>query len=523
MERQKRSWLTRREKVELFEQIRREYEFGVGTIAGVSRKLGVHRRMVREALRSAEPATSRPQQRRLRKLDAASEFIDRVLRGDLEAPPKQRHTAHRIWHRLCAELPSFSGSERTVRGYVQRRRQQLGLERREVFVPQSYAWGSEAQVDWYEAWAVLSGERIKLQVFEMRSMASGAAYHRAYTHAMQQAFLEAHQLGFGYFGGVFRTLRYDNLKAAVKRILRGHRREETSRFIAFRSHWRFQGEFCNPARGNEKGGIECEGGYFRRNHWVPLPEARDLDELNAYLERCCREDQGRILSGRTETVGAAMLAEQPHLLPLAAEPFELAEIGFPTVDGLRCVRVRTNRYSAPLKPGTKVEARVYADTVELWHEGRRVARHERSYSRQQQVLDLEHYLDVLERKPGALAGSTPLAQWRQAGRWPESFDRLWQALNTRHGRQQGSRQMIELLQLGTGQGWNRLETAVEQTLSLGCHDVAAIRHLLMAGQFERPEIATIELGGLARYERPMPVLSDYDQLLGQANALEVQA
>jgi hypothetical protein len=293
-------------------------------------------------------------------------------------------------------VPGFSGSERTVRGYIQHRRQQLGLEWREVFVPQSYAWGSEAQVDWYEAWAVLSGERVKLQVFEMRSMASGAAYHRAYTHATQQVFLEVHQLAFAYFDGVFRTLRYDNLKAAVKRILRGHRREETSRFIAFRSHGRFQSEFCNPARGNEKGGVEGEGGYF---HWGSLPEARDWDELNAYLERCCREDQERILSGRTETVGAAMLTEQPYLLPLATEPFELAEIGFPTVDGLRCVRVRTNRYSAPLKPGTKVEARGYADTVELWHEGRRVARHERSYNRQQQVLDLEHYLDVLERKP----------------------------------------------------------------------------------------------------------------------------
>jgi len=93
-------------------------------------------------------------------------------------------------------------------------------------------------------------------------------------------------------------LRYDNLKSAVKRVLRGYQREETSRFIAFRSHWRFQSEFCNPARGNEKGGVEGEGGYFRRNHWVPLPEFRDLEELNAYLERCCREDQRRVLSDR---------------------------------------------------------------------------------------------------------------------------------------------------------------------------------------------------------------------------------
>src|ERR1700733_10994340 len=127
MERQKRSWLTRREKVELLEQIRREMEFGVGTIAGVSRKLSVHRRMVREALRSAEPAASKPQQRRLRKLDAISHFIDQILRSDLAGAPKQRHTARRIFHRLQSELPGFNGSERTVRGYyVQRRRQQLG-------------------------------------------------------------------------------------------------------------------------------------------------------------------------------------------------------------------------------------------------------------------------------------------------------------------------------------------------------------------------------------------------------------
>ena len=227
-----------------------------------------------------------------------------------------------------------------------------GCGGREVFVPQSYDWGVEAQVDWYEAYAILGGERIKLQVFEMRSMASGGAYHRAYTHATQQAFLEAHELAFRYFGGVFKLLRYDNLKSAVKKILRGYRREETSRFIAFRSHWRFQSEFCNPARGNEKGGVEGEGGYFRRNHWVPLPEARDLEELNAYLERAANRISGASSSGRTETVGTAMLHEQPHLLPLAAEPFDLAETSFPTVDGLRCVRVRTNRYSMPLPPGT---------------------------------------------------------------------------------------------------------------------------------------------------------------------------
>lgn len=513
MERQKRSWLIRSEKVELFEQIRREHEFGVGTIAGVARKLGVHRRMVREALRGAEPSPHKPQHRRQRKLGAVTGFIDQILEADMSAPRKQRHTAHRIFERLRAEKPDFHGSERSVRGYVRRRKRQLGLERHEVFVAQTYGLGSEAQVDWYEAWAVLSGDRVKLQVFEMRSMASGGAFHRAYLHATQQAFLDAHQFAFAYFGGVFHTLRYDNLKSAVKKVLRGSRREEASRFIAFRSHWRFESQFCNPAKGNEKGGVEGEGGYFRRNHWTPLPEAKDLSELNAYLERCCGEDQGRIPAGRTEAVGAAMLNEKTHLLSLASEPFDLAEISFPLVDGLRCVRVRTNRYSVPLSPGTRVEARVNADSVELWHDGKRVGCHERCYSRQQQILDLEHYLDVLERKPGALAGSTALAQWRQSGRWPESFDHLWRELNARHGRQQGTREMIELLQLGSGGAWPRLRAAVEQALSLGCHDVAAVRYLMQAEHQDHSAVESVDVGPLARYERPMPVMSNYDQLL----------
>src|SRR4029434_6408523 len=100
-------------------------------------------------------------------------------------------------------------------------------------------------------------------------------------------------------------------------------------------------------------------------------------------------------------------------------------------------------------------------SVEIWHQGRSVARYARSYGRHQEVLDLEHYLDVLERKPGAFAGSKPLEQWRQAGRWPTSYDRIWQALMQRQGRQAGTKTMIELLQLGREHGFARLRVAIE--------------------------------------------------------------
>jgi len=189
--------------VELYEQIRREYEFGAGSIIGVARKLGVHRRTVREAVRSALPARRKKTERPHLKIGPAAAFIEAVLEADRKAPRKQRHTAKRIWERIRLEVPGCTAAERTVRQYVERRKQDQGLGRRETFVPQSYEFGVEVQIDWYEAYADLDGERIKLQVFSMRSMASGAAYHRAYLRATQQAFLEAHELAFHYFGGYF--------------------------------------------------------------------------------------------------------------------------------------------------------------------------------------------------------------------------------------------------------------------------------------------------------------------------------
>lgn len=507
-----------RKKVELFEEIRREYEFGVGTIAGVADKLKVHRRMVREAIGCAVPKPRKKTERPRWKMAPATAFVDRLLEADRKAPRKQRHTAHRIWERIRTELPECHISERTVRQYVAARKAALGLTVHETFVPQSYDWGVEAQVDWYEAYADLAEERIRLQVFSMRSMASGAAFHCAYRHATQQAFLEAHELAFAWFGGVFHRLRYGNLAAAVKKILRGCRREETARFIAFRSHWRFTSEFCTPAEAHEKGGVEGEVGYFRRNHWVPVPQAADLASLNRQILAACRQEEQRQINGRDHTVGAAWRVEREHLLPLAAEGMDLARTSFPAVNSLGCVKVLTNAYSVPLPAGTPVQAKVYASTVELWHDGRRVARHERCYGRQQQILDLEHYLDILSRKPGALAGSRPLAQQRQAGLWPASFDALWQALILRHGKPSGTKQMIDLLQLTKQVGHDRLRQAIESALTAGCTDAAAVRHLLHANELQRPTCEAIAVGSLERYHRPLPVMNEYDQLLATGRA-----
>ncbi|RPJ81294.1 MAG: IS21 family transposase, partial [Acidobacteria bacterium] len=171
--------MDRRAKVELFEQLRREHEFRGKSIRGLSREFGVHRRMVREELASSLPAERKKTERESPQLEPVREFIDSILEADLKAPRKQRHTAHRIYARITKERPDSSIGESTVRRYVGKRRQELGLRGRETCIPQSYQWGVEGQVDWYEAEAEIDGERRVLQVFCLRSMASGGAFHRA--------------------------------------------------------------------------------------------------------------------------------------------------------------------------------------------------------------------------------------------------------------------------------------------------------------------------------------------------------
>ena len=500
--------------MELFEQIRREYTHGVGTIKGVAQKFGVHRRMVREAIGSAVPKPRKEAKRERAKMAPLIPWIEEVLVSDQKAPRKQRHTAHRIWCRLKAECPEVDVAESTVRQYVRKRKIELGLGQGEVFIPQTYQWGQEGQVDWYEARAEIDGEDQKVNVFCLRSMGSGGAFHRAYPHASQQAFLEAHELAFEYFGGVFKTLRFDNLSSAIKKILRGHEREQTERFIAFRSHWGFESDFCTPAQGHEKGGVEGENGYYRRNHMVPVPKVGNWEELNVLLLAASKRDEQRIIGDRSLTVGAGMCQEREHLLPLAEEGFDLAAVHFPAVDGKSCVRVLTNFYSAPAPVGAQVRVQVHAAYIEIWYQGKSIACHERCFGRQQRVLNLEHYLDALSRKPGALAGSTPLEQWRAQGRWPASFDLFWEASKQRRGKQDGTRAMIDLLRVGRDCGYDALRQAIEKTLEIGSSDVSVVLLLLNAEGAERQRLAEpVEIGELSRYDRPMPTTNNYDQLL----------
>jgi transposase len=500
--------------VEQFEQIRRDHAREGLSVRALAKRHGVHRRAVRQALESAVPPAKRPPSSRpAPKLGVWRAVIDAWLEADREAPRKQRHTARRIWQRLVAEHGA-EVSERQVCRYVRQRRRQLG-EVDEVFVPLVSDAGVEAEVDWGEAKIRLRGELVDAHLFLMRPCFSGASFVIAFESETQQAFLEAHVAAFEWFGGVFDLVRYDNLKAAVARVMKGRRRVESDRFVALRSHYGFESSFCLSGEqgAHEKGGVEGDVGRFRRRHLVPVPEVDSMIEFNELLAQACLRDLRRTITGHPGTVGERLDQERRRLNTLPSERHDTDEQATPRVDSKALATVRCNRYSLPASlAGLKVAARIGASEITFWHDGRQVARHERLAGKHQTSARLDHYLELLQRKPGALARSLALRQQRDRGDWPACFDELWTRISERAGRQEAARQIVDVLMLCREHPVERVELAVRGALTAGAHDGKAVA--LLCRQSQRPAAAALEVDArLAGIGAPPPAdLSDYDEL-----------
>jgi hypothetical protein len=359
-----------------------------------------------------------------------------------------------------------------------------------------------------------------VHLFVMRASFSGAVFCQASLVETQQAFLELHVQAFEWFGGVFPSLRFDNLRSAVKKVLKGRRRVESDRFVAMRSHYLFVSQFTTPGieGAHEKGGVEGEVGRHRRNHLVPVPQVADLAELNGLLLAGCESDLARRIDGRAVTVADAWATERPLLLSLPDEPYDACETAAPRVDAKSLVTIRQNRYSVPVAlAGLKVSARVGAREITINHSGREVARHERLHGKAQTSAQLDHYLELLQRKPGAMENSVALAQERDRGSWPGCFDQLWGALVERYGRSDAARQMVDVMLLCREHGPAGVEMAVRGALTAGAIDGRAVA-LLARRAHSTERAAPDPLTGLEpRLEaitRPMPDLTAYDQLRG---------
>lgn len=502
--------------MELFEVIRRERREEEVSIRTLARRHHVHRRTVRQAIEAALPPPRRVIERAAPAIDPHRVTIRRWLSDDLRAPRKQRHTARRIWQRLVDEHAA-SVAEATVRRHVRAVRAELGTDGPQVSVPQTHPPGDEAEVDFGEASVVIAGAPLRVAIFHLRLSHSGAAVHVAFASEGQEALLEGHALAFERLGGVPGRIRYDNLKAAVARILRGRDRIETERFVALRSHYGFDSFFCEPgqAGAHEKGGVEGEVGRFRRRHLVPVPRVASLAALNELLAAADQSDQARHIGGRFSTVGAMATAERPHLRPLPAEPFDATLSLRPKVDRKARIAVRGSHYSVPARlAGRRVDVALGGRSLVVCDAGRVVALHARSLHKGAQILVLDHYLELLSRRPGAFAGSTPLAQARASGAFSAAHERFWRRARRRLGDAAGTRALIEVLLLHRSLSSLVLHAALDAVDRTGSLDPALVAiEARRVADGRGPTGTVVEHAALRRFERPAPSLSGYDALL----------
>ena len=507
--------MAKRSRVQLFEQIRRARRVDPEvSIRELACRFGTHRRTVRDALASAVPPPRKPVSRPSPVLDAWKPTIDGWLDTDREAPRKQRHTARRVWQRLVDEHQAQVG-ESTVRRYVAevRRRQPAVLV--EVKVPQWHPPGAEAEVDFGQIGFWLDGVLTDGWMFVFRLSASGRGFHWIYLNQAQQAFLDGHVRALEHLGGVPGRVRYDNLKPAVARVLRGRDRAETERFIAMRSHYGFDSFFCQPGPdgAHEKGGVEGEVGRFRRRHLVPVPRVASLVELNELVAAGDVADDRRHINGRAITVGDHFALEALTLQPMPVERFDTTLLLTPRVDVKSRVCVRQCFYSVPVRyVGRRVEVRLGAETIEVLDGARIVAVHARLVAKGSESLVLDHYLEVLRLKPGALPGATALARARAAGAFSVDHERFWTVARRRLGDQAGTRALVEILLAHRALPADAIRVALAACVDVGVVDADIV--IVEARRAAADHIAAVvPIGALARYDRPLPTIAHYDQLL----------
>ena len=464
-------------QVELYAQVRRSvYVEGISEREASSR-FGIARGTVRKMLRySTPPGYQRSKPVRRPKLGPFTGVIDQILIDDREQHRKQRHTAQRIFDRLRDEH-GFTGGYSSVKEYV--REKKLGGQ--EMFVPLTHPPG-DAQADFGEAVVVIAGVQRKAHFLVVDLPHSDDAFVKAFPGETTEAFCEGHNAAFRYFGGVPRSIVYDNTKIAVARILGDGTRKRTRVFSELQSHYLFADRFGRPGKGNDKGKVEGLVGYARRNFMVPIPHFASWDDLNGDLERKCVQRRKRRLRGHKETIGERFERDREAFLELPPTPYDACDKRTTRVTSLSLVRYQTNDYSVPTRYGHhEVLVKAYVDEVVICCGSKEIARHLRSYEREELIFDPLHYLALLERKTNALDQAAPLVGWQL----PEEFARLRRLLEARLGKP-GKREYVQVLRLLEDFPLSDVAAAARQAVELGTIGFDAVKHLLLCRIEQRP-------------------------------------
>ena len=497
--------------VEDYERIRKAYYVEGLSIREISRRLGHGRDLIRKAIDQAQPTGYRLKQERPSPILAPYKpKIDALILESEQQPRKQRYTARKIYEIVQAE--GYEGSEGSIHHYVSQQRK--ARKHPKAYLPLEFDPGQDAQVDWGEVIAVIGGERQKVQIFVMRLSHSKSRFVMAFPFQKQEAFFEGHIQAFRFFGGVPRRITYDNLKTAVFRVLEGHNRQEQSNFTAFRSYYLFESNYCTPAQGHEKGGVESDVGYAQRNFFAPIPQIDDFASLNKQLQRVCLNDMQRHVRGEARLVTEVWQSERVALLPLNPMDYPACTSHVVKVNPYSQVVFETNRYSVPSEyAGKKLVLRAYPFRVEILSLAEIVAEHSRCFGREQDVLNPLHYLGLLEQRPGAFEYAIPMRRWRQ--NWSTDYEQLLTALRKNKPDGSGIREFIAILKLHRTHPNETMYQAVRQAVKMGAPHLDGVQLCLrqLLSPMSLPPALNIAHPKIAAIGNQPVCLEQYNQLL----------
>lgn len=469
----------------------------------VAKEFGISRVTVRKYVEEAVPVRKETGPRGRPVWEKVGPRIDALLTESKEwTGGKQQLTATRL-HELVVGEGHQVGVTLVKEAVAEWKRR-----RREVFVPLTYRPGDLAEVDFFEVFVDVGGNRQKAWLFLMRFMYSGRDFAWIYERQDQISFLDGHVRAFAHSGGVPARLAYDNLKPAVVRILVGGERALTPRFAALASHYLFEPCFCRPGEGHDKGGVEARGKAVRRQALTPIPRAPTLDAVNhALLARMdARLEIGRDVAG--ETIGTRFAAEIPHLRSLPA-PFVAEATTIGTVSPRALVRLEGAVYSVPCRwAGLDLIARIGATTVTIvGRTGTRIVHPRKRFG--QRSIDYRHYLPELARKPQAVRQVLP-DLLRDLG---APFPAVWEHFQGAHPPREAARLFAKVLGQLETHGVDRVVPAIEMALATGTP-------ILLALTPGGPAIPPLDREVLPATLRELEVLSgcaaDYDSWLAEA-------
>jgi len=463
--------------VDLYLKVRHAVRIEGLSKRAAARRFGIDLRTVNKMMKfSVPPGYMRKKPPRKPKLDPFIPVIEGILEGDRSRAKKQRHTAKRIFERLRDEH-GFAGGITIVKDYV------AGWHQRaqEMFIPLVHPPGY-AQADFGEAIGIIGGVERKIHFFAMDLPHSDACFVVAYPAETTEAFCDGHVRAFAFFGGVPRSILYDNTRIVVAGILGDGKRQRTRAFSELQSHYLFEDRFGRPGKGNDKGKVEGLVGYARRNFLVPIPVFESFEALNDHLVACCRRRMGDCLRGHDGTIGERLERDLAAFQTPLPAPYDACEKVSTRVSSLSLVRYRLNDYSVPTTYGHRdVLVRGYVDDVVIACGGEVIARHRRSYEREDFVFEPLHYLALIEQKINALDQAAPLVGWQL----PEEFATLRRLLEARMGKQ-GKREFVQVLRLMELFRADEVAGAVRDAIAWGAIGFDAVKHLVLCRIERRP-------------------------------------